>query len=299
MKRRPRNKRSGTVPGEPKTELPAAYGVTRLRLMELDPYHIHAFWEVTPQDRQVAIKKAKSGKVAPAWALRFHDMGDGSSFDIPIDLAAGNWYVDLWAADKTYEAELGLLAVNGRFISVCRSNIARTPTAAPAPHDTVQWLQVEGAFEKMTPVSEPVQPVSLTPPEPVSAPVPAVQPEQHFPIVAPPVTISTSAAEPGEQVEVSTPIAATAEAVPLVTATAESPQPISSFSFESAGSFGLGSEGLGVEKVAPSINLELNAEVVVYGRAQPGQTLRVNGRWVPVNADGTFHVRWALPTAKP
>jgi hypothetical protein len=39
--------------------------------------------------------------------------------------------------------------------------------------------------------------------------------------------------------------------------------------------------------------------VIVYGRAQPGQTLRVNGREVPVNADGTFQVRWTLPVAKP
>ena len=57
------------------------------------------------------------------------------------------------------------------------------------------------------------------------------------------------------------------------------------------------SMGGGAEKAA--IELELNAEIVVYGRAQPGQTLRVNGRPVTINDDGTFHVRWALPVAKP
>jgi hypothetical protein len=60
------------------------------------------------------------------------------------------------------------------------------------------------------------------------------------------------------------------------------------------GSFDVGSFAMGGDG-KPSIDLELYAEIIVYGRAQPGQTLQVNGRPVAVNADGTFRVQWALP----
>lgn len=288
---------------EPPVALPVYYGRTRLILMEIDPFHIHAFWEVTPHDHKAALRKLKAGNAAPAWVLRFHDIRAGNSFDVPIELAAGNWYVDLWAADKTYETELGPLAANGRFVPVCRSNIARTPAVAPVPHDDPTWLQVKGVFEKVEQVHTPELPGSLAP---ANAPAPVVLPEQHFPIVAPPFVANTStnepgaqASEPGEQPVVAAPRAVNVELPPPAAPGGALPQPVSSFSPEGVSSFDLGGGGSGAGQSEPSINLELNAEVVVYGRAQPGQTLRVNGRWVPVNSDGTFHVRWALPTATP
>ena len=63
--------------------------------------------------------------------------------------------------------------------------------------------------------------------------------------------------------------------------------------------FGSTSDGLGAAAAerAASIKLELNAEVVIYGRAMPGQTVEVCGRTVKVNPDGAFSVRMALPLA--
>ncbi len=48
----------------------------------------------------------------------------------------------------------------------------------------------------------------------------------------------------------------------------------------------------------PAIDLRMNAEIVLSGRAQPGQTIQLNGQWITVNSDGTFTVRLALPIAR-
>jgi len=44
-----------------------------------------------------------------------------------------------------------------------------------------------------------------------------------------------------------------------------------------------------------AVDLKLNAEMVISGRAQPGQAVQVNGQWLKVRTDGTFSVRLALP----
>jgi len=70
-------------------------------------------------------------------------------------------------------------------------------------------------------------------------------------------------------------------------------------SSESVSSFGSGgSWEIAGPKMAGTIDLRLNAEVVISGRAQPGQTVQVNGRWLKVGDDGTFSVRLALPVVK-
>jgi hypothetical protein len=58
------------------------------------------------------------------------------------------------------------------------------------------------------------------------------------------------------------------------------------------GSFGSGSWAP-TEHAA--VDLKLNAEMVISGRAQPDQAVQVNGQWLKVNTDGTFSVRLALP----
>ena len=144
-------------------ELPAGYGRTRLILMEIDPSWVYAYWEVTPQDRLQAARQA--GAIGPAgqWILRFHDI-TGSEwldakgrdfFDLPVDLAAGHWYINLWSGDKSYCAELGMVPASAGFIPVCRSNVIMVPPAAPPPGGEPRWLKVEGVFEQVETVQEP------------------------------------------------------------------------------------------------------------------------------------------------
>jgi hypothetical protein len=324
----------------PPAELPAAYGQTGLTLLDVDPFHIHAAWEITPRARAAAERKFAKPATAFIWVLRFHDERDDSSFDIPINPDAGSWYVELLAADKTYHAELGPYSVPGDFVAVCRSNTLTTPPAAPAPLQELQWLAVTGALDQAQRVAAPEReaeqksevrsqksesrgalqefPLAAAPRTEIVTPVavaakvengqrtaaggtqiepgqatPLNGPQEDFPLAQPPHTEVVTPVENLGALEIPAAVVAalTGKAAAVSAAPAEVARSASS---EAVGSFSMGG---GAAQAA--IQLELNAEVIVYGRAQPGQTLCVNGRPVPVGADGTFHVRWALPVAKP
>ncbi len=121
-------------------ELPPGYGRTRLTLLDVGPYLVYVYWEVTPSDALAAEREAGSDDARAPWVLRFHgvaDIGAQEYFDIPISLAAGNWYVHLWSAGKTYFAEIGLHAASGRFIPVSRSNLVSVPASGPLAGEEV------------------------------------------------------------------------------------------------------------------------------------------------------------------
>ncbi|MFA5190394.1 MAG: DUF4912 domain-containing protein [Verrucomicrobiia bacterium] len=350
---------SGAPRPEEAAELPATYGRTRLMLVEIEPHWIHAYWEITAPDREAAL--AKAGDAEAAWVLRFYDITgvefDGAnardSFDVPVDVAVGNWYVNLWSSGKSYCGEIGLRAPDGSFVPVSRSGIVQVPAAAAAPRAETEWMKVEPLTGETAPAGEPAReeaPVlaavaaSVTSePEPViseavllpateqaatpgnvaedtvvAEPVCAAIPET-FPLPPPPPTVagfdisaSPSAAEINrwcEEIHAPPDSDANNNDNGSGYATVDAAQPASQESpaaeretapsSHSVERFGTASDGLGVAAAerAPSIKLELNAEIVIYGRAMPGQTVEVCGRMVKVSPDGTFSVRMALPLA--
>jgi hypothetical protein len=147
------------------TELPSSYGQTRLTLMGIDPFWVHAYWEVTPHDREAVMAQLGSERASAHWVLRFYDVTcidfDGSnahsSFDQPVDLAANNWYVNLWSSEKTYCADIGARVPSGRFAAACRSNFVQTPRADESPHYRPEWLRVEGGFDTVERATVPPQ----------------------------------------------------------------------------------------------------------------------------------------------
>lgn len=343
------------APPETPAELPASYGRTRLTLVEIEPHWIHAYWEITASDCQAA--RAKAGAGETAWVLRFYDVTDvefdggnaRDSFDVPVDVSAGNWYVNLWSGGKTYCAEIGLRA-DGAFMPVSRSGVVQVPAAAEAPRAEAEWMKVEPLTGETAPAEEPAReevpaPIAVVADEagepapvivgtvllpaaeqPVAAgaaagnmaasePARAAVPET-FPLPPPPpttaefnaATASQSAAATNRWCEeIHSPPGSIGNGnghAPAATehpASQESPaaaEPESAPSSHSVERFGASSGGLGAaDERAPSIKLELNAELVIYGRAMPGQTVEVCGRPVKVNPDGTFSVRMALPLA--
>jgi hypothetical protein len=313
------------------TELPASYGRTRLTLMEIDPYKIHAYWEVTPRDQETAMARLGPERASSHWVLRFYDVTyidfDGanahSSFDQPIDVTAGNWYVNLWSSEKTYCADIGVLAPSGRFEPACRSNFVCMPRAGESPDYRPEWLQVEAGLEtRATPVTIATTATPNSEPPPRSRPSPSPVTEadvcKYYDELLPPSAATAALTHNGP----SQPPSSTAEAGP-----ADGPSMVSAHEPSTAHARGatpvpamppgaVGENGpLGARREARSpdtvssfgsggwaparqaeIDLKLNAEVIISGRAQPGQAIQVNGQWVKVNADGTFSVRLALPT---
>ena len=157
-------------PAMPQSGLPEVYGRSRVAVLAIDPYHVHAYWEITPVDAAAARQRLdRSGAGEPVWVLRFHDVSgvgvDTSSahghFDVDIDLAARNWYIDLWSADKTYLVELGARLASD-FSVVCRANPVQLPPANLSPPWEPIWRTAvpERATTEALPPSDPRLPAS-------------------------------------------------------------------------------------------------------------------------------------------
>ncbi len=124
-------------------DLPAVYGSTRVVLMVIGAYRVHAYWEVTRESLSQARQLLpRTPGLAPA-VLRFYPQEQGGWFDVEIDLEARNWYVDLWSADMECRAELGLKASDGRFVRLAASNPVRTPRAWPKAEVQEHFVRVE------------------------------------------------------------------------------------------------------------------------------------------------------------
>jgi Domain of unknown function (DUF4912) len=147
-------------------ELPSSYGVNRLVLLPVDPYLVHAYWEIdSPPDPRE--------HVTPV--LRFYEAvapgAEGRPFDVDIDLQQHHSYVPLWSPGKIYQAELGLRADDGSFVPVASSNTVQTPPAEPQPA-----VISPAAFEATDSKSNDAEPNDVEPDAAALAPA-AVSPE--------------------------------------------------------------------------------------------------------------------------
>jgi hypothetical protein len=141
-------------PGSPKAALPASYGRTRLVVLPVDPYAVHAYWEISPPALLETERRIERPVRQTQVVLRFHEVFPDSaevreeaqahSFDIEIRLEAQNWYVPLWAAGKSYETELGVRVPGGEFFTLVRGNRVQTPRAWPQSSVEEHFLRVSG-----------------------------------------------------------------------------------------------------------------------------------------------------------
>ena len=126
---------------------------SRLTLLEIDPWRVHAYWNVA--EDEIAAARARlpqdsgGGGGEPALILRFTDLSPDTGeaahhahFDIEVEGVSNNWYVDLWRDARHYSAELGLKAAGGTFIALMRSNEVVTPRGGPSPELAFHNLEV-------------------------------------------------------------------------------------------------------------------------------------------------------------
>jgi hypothetical protein len=130
--------------------LPETYGETRIILLPIHPYLIHAYWELTPDDLDQAKRRVGEGYGTAKPVLRFYDItyiefdrtNAHSYFDVEIDLGTRNWYVPLWSPGKSYIADLGFKRADGEYLAVTRSNVAHTPRAWPSMRVETRYMSV-------------------------------------------------------------------------------------------------------------------------------------------------------------
>lgn len=162
MRRRGKAKFRRPQPGRKKPQGksgPDPQRESRVRLLPVDPYLVHAYWELVDEDLETLRSQLGSGGAEAKPVLRFYDITyilfDGNNahgfFDVEIDLGARNWYVHLWSPEKSYCADLGLKTPEGRFLPLLRSNVAQTPPAWPAIREEERYMHVgpENRVEKM------------------------------------------------------------------------------------------------------------------------------------------------------
>jgi len=130
-------------------DLSAPWEESTVILLPVNPYLIHAYWYVDGGDLERARGHMDDRRIQAA--LRFCDItdrvsreGGRASFDVDIQLEAGNWYVHLWSPARSYYADLGLKTEDGRFYPLARSNVVQTPRAFPSDKVEERYLKVEG-----------------------------------------------------------------------------------------------------------------------------------------------------------
>ena len=129
----------------------------RLVLMVRDSYWLQAIWTVTRQ----SVKRAEAA-LAEHWhtagpILRLLQVDGGHTTstaermarEIEVHGGVTNWYIDVHNPPHSFRAELGYKAANGRFFSLCRSNIVHTP--APDSGDVIDgnWTDVAANYERV------------------------------------------------------------------------------------------------------------------------------------------------------
>jgi hypothetical protein len=137
-------------------DLPDSYGETRAVLMAIEPHLLHVYWEVTSDELEKAKHWFGDDHAQSQTILRFYDVTNAtvdngkthSFFDMDIDLYSRSRYVHLWSPDKSYYVELGFKTADGRFFPLVRSNVAKTPSAWPAPKADQRDAAVHGNPEE-------------------------------------------------------------------------------------------------------------------------------------------------------
>jgi hypothetical protein len=122
----------------------------RLVVMVRDPYWLHAYWELT----RASVERARAA-LAQYWhgarpILRLAEVShDGTTSnvrkilrDIEIHGGVSNWYIDVPEPPKSFQVEIGYLALDGHFVCLARSNVVTTPSADAALGLDRNWADV-------------------------------------------------------------------------------------------------------------------------------------------------------------
>ena len=122
--------------------------------MMRDPFVAYAYWDSSPA--RIERERAWFGWNSKL-CLRIYDVTgvqfDGRNaigyFDQEISDRTGNWYFDLGRPSHSFCADLGLLAPEGRFLTLARSNYITMPLDTASDTIDEEWMLVDEEFWKL------------------------------------------------------------------------------------------------------------------------------------------------------
>jgi hypothetical protein len=141
------------------TDLPASYNDTKIVLLPRDPWWCFAYWEIGEQTKQ-ELRSIYGENVK--YVIRVYDVTnvvnfDGRNankyFDIEINPAANNWYINVGEPNRSWCVDLGLITSDGKFVVITRSNIVTMPRYGVSPLTDEQWAVLQREFERLLELS--------------------------------------------------------------------------------------------------------------------------------------------------
>lgn len=141
-------------PPMPYDSLPHEYGSERMALLARDPYMAFSYWEL-PQDR-LEKEKAWFGwdsklcvRIYDVTGVQFNGANATAYFDQEVYERVGSWYFDFGRPTHSFCADLGLLAPNGRFLTLIRSNTVTMPRDGVSDVLDEEWMLMDEEFMKL------------------------------------------------------------------------------------------------------------------------------------------------------
>jgi hypothetical protein len=122
------------------------HGETRLVLLVVDPYLVHVYWEVPPDELREAKEQAGEAKEVLRFYRESKTTGEDmppEQFDVEIDLQSRNWYVHLWNPEESLYADLALKKDDGTLLTLVRSQAVHMPRVRPAIAIDQHFMRVE------------------------------------------------------------------------------------------------------------------------------------------------------------
>lgn len=142
--------------------LPKTYGDTKIAILPRDPMWFYSYWEISQGTYCDLAKKLGEQKFnASRWVLRVYDVTgknfDGSNanrfFDVSINTASENWYINVGEYNRVWCVDIGLLTPDGEFIIVARSNILAMPRQGVSSVTDEHWAILQREFERLLKLS--------------------------------------------------------------------------------------------------------------------------------------------------
>jgi hypothetical protein len=264
---------SGTAGTDPRRDEEVAPGESWIILQPLSPTRAHASWRA--EERVLAAIGKRLGASPGQIEVRIHALPPGSvdpraslaTTPVRLDAASNSSTIDLPAPGMRIVAEL-CAAAPGPTAVLARSNVVDLPSGREPSMVSERTARVRGSTrgDLWKPRTSPAS-AEKPPRVPPGAPAESLQQPGSAPV---------SPAEPGRpagyEETSSLEMRFTPSALPETFSSADVPKVATSRPY-----------------------LSLHIDLVVHGRAQPGTEVVIDGVIVPVRADGTFEVRFALP----
>ncbi|WP_232016498.1 DUF4912 domain-containing protein [Paenibacillus baekrokdamisoli] len=128
-----------------------AYGLDRLFALPRDTESLYLYWELTSDRKRMVEEHFRCGWMDLPKMLRVYDVSffyfEGDNFnrywDFSINQEANNWFVKGISSNCSYVIDYGTTTIDGRFVTILRSNTVKTPPKEERFDGENRWTRME------------------------------------------------------------------------------------------------------------------------------------------------------------